>query len=95
VPRSTRDAGRPPGEVRIELFATARAAAGVRELRLEVPGRGLTARAFVAVLGARWPTLAPILRHSRLVRGDEYLEGGRPRIRPGDRVSVHPPYGGG
>jgi molybdopterin converting factor small subunit len=81
--------------VRVELYATARAAVGARELRLEVPAGGLSARAFVAALGARYPPLAPILRHSRLVRGDEYLSGYGQRIRPGDRLSVHPPYGGG
>lgn len=92
---SARPTGRRAGAVRVELYATARAAVGAREIDIPVPTAGVSVRGFVAALARDQPALGPILRHSRLVRGDDVLTGTRDRVRPGDRVSVHPPYGGG
>lgn len=79
----------------IDLFATARTAAGAARLEREVPARGVSARELVDRLSEEFPRLRPLLGSCRFLRNDRYLSDLRQKIRPGDRFSVHPPYGGG
>lgn len=81
--------------VRVLLFASARTAVGRPELDWTVPAAGIPAQTLARQLAEAYPTLAPTLRVSRLVRNGSYI--GRPtvRIRPGDEFAIHPPYGGG
>lgn len=82
--------------VRIRLFAAAReAVGGVGELRWEVPAEGRAAREILAALAARYPHLGPVLRASRIARDGRYLRAATARIRPGEELSIHPPYSGG
>ncbi|HTP54202.1 MAG TPA: MoaD/ThiS family protein [Thermoplasmata archaeon] len=84
-----------PATVRVRLYAGARAAADRSFVDVEVPAGGLSAREIVRRLGSQCPSLVPVLRASRIVRGDVYLTRLSARIRPGEELSVHPPYGGG
>jgi molybdopterin converting factor small subunit len=86
VPRET---------VRVRLYAGARAAAARPFVDVVVPPEGLSAKEIVRRLAAICPPLGPVLRASRLVRNDEYLTRLSVRLRPGEELSVHPPYGGG
>ncbi|MFY9717563.1 MAG: MoaD/ThiS family protein [Thermoplasmata archaeon] len=81
--------------VRVRLFAGARAAAARTVVEVPVPRGGLPVREIVRRLAVLHPALGPILRVSRLVRNDEYLTRLSVRLRPGEELSVHPPYGGG
>jgi molybdopterin converting factor small subunit len=81
--------------VRIVLFATARTAVGRAQLDWPVPADGIAASAIAEALAAAYPRLAPTLRVSRLVRNGRALERRSARVRPGDELAVHPPYGGG
>ena len=81
--------------VRVRLFATARRAAGWTSRTLPVSRAGVTVAELVDRLRSTWPALVPVLRTSRFVRNGAYLESLEVRLRPGDELSVHPPYGGG
>lgn len=81
--------------VRIDLFATARVAVGRGHLEQEVAPGGVTARELLDHLATEFPKLRPLLRGCRFLRNDRYLTDLGQRLRPGDRFSVHPPYGGG
>jgi molybdopterin converting factor small subunit len=81
--------------IRVRLFATGREAVGRATVDWPVPPRGIPARELVAGLGREYPRLAPILRTSRFLRNDRYLDDLTERIAPGDEFSVHPPYSGG
>jgi molybdopterin converting factor small subunit len=81
--------------VRIRLFATARQAVGAPTLDWLVPSDGVSARELVRALGERYPGLAPVLRASRFLRNDRYLNDLDATVAPGDEFAVHPPYGGG
>ena len=84
-----------PSWIEVRLYATARQAARQSSVRIEAPPAGLAAAELVRTLARRFPALAPVLRVSRFVRNDRTLPHLRARVRPGDRFSVHPPYGGG
>jgi molybdopterin converting factor small subunit len=81
--------------VTVLLFATARSAAGAARIEWPVKASGIPARALVRSLAERYPKLRPILRTSRFVLNQEYLDRLTTRVRPGDEFAVHPPYGGG
>jgi molybdopterin converting factor small subunit len=81
--------------VRVLLFATARTAVGRPELEWAVPANGITVRALTRGLAEKYPALEPTLRVSRFVRNGRYLSRLTVRLRPGDELAVHPPYGGG
>jgi len=81
--------------VRVRLYATARDAVRRTELDLAVPDGGLTGRELVRCLTDRWPRLGPILGTSRIVRANGDVVRPGSRLRAGDEVAVHPPYGGG
>ncbi|HTT73049.1 MAG TPA: MoaD/ThiS family protein [Thermoplasmata archaeon] len=83
------------GTVTVLLFGPARETAGTGRLVVDVPDPGLAARALVDELARRYPKLARTLAVSRLVRNGRYLSRLTERVRPGDEVAVHPPYGGG
>lgn len=83
------------GTVRVRLYATAREAVGRPTIELAVPPGGLTVRELVRALEREWPALRPVLRMSRFARNDDPLGSGTTRVRPGDEIAVHPPYGGG
>jgi len=77
------------------LFATAREAVGAPELRWPLPSPGVTVRALLRDLSARYPKLLPVLRQSRFVLNGRYVASRATRVRPGDEFAIHPPYGGG
>jgi len=81
--------------IEVRLYAAARQAARRSSVRIGAPPGGLAAADLVRTLARRFPDLAPVLRVSRYVRNDRTLTDLRTRVRPGDRFSVHPPYGGG
>jgi len=84
-----------PDRVTVLLFATARSAVGVSRIEWTVASTGIPASSLVRALGERYPKLRPILRTSRFVLNQEYLDRLSTRVRPGDEFAVHPPYGGG
>ena len=81
--------------VRIRFFASAREAVGRASLTWDVPERGIAARALVQEIVTRYPALAAIARHSRLVHNGEYVRTPLEPVRPGDEFGIHPPYSGG
>jgi molybdopterin converting factor small subunit len=64
-------------------------------VEVSVPVGGIPLSVVVRRLKAAYPELAAVLRVSRMVRNDRCLSSLRVRVRPGDELSVHPPYGGG
>jgi molybdopterin converting factor small subunit len=83
------------GHARILLFATARTAVGARSLDLPVPPSGTPVRELLAELGREHPSVRPILAHSRFFRDGRPVARLEERVRPGQELAVHPPYGGG
>jgi molybdopterin converting factor small subunit len=81
--------------VRVLLFATAREAAGVSEIRQPVGVDGVEVAQLLEELISRYPRLEGVLRTARLVRNGEYLAGPGGRLRPGDEFAIHPPFSGG
>lgn len=81
--------------VLVHLFATARVAVGCAVLPWPVPSDGISARELVAGLEEAHPGLGPILRVSRFLRNNRYLDDLGEIVRPGDEFAVHPPYAGG
>lgn len=84
-----------PAPVRVRFYATARVAAGMPRTDVPVPPGGIVARELVALLAREYPKLGGVLRSSRFLRNDRYLEDLDETVAPGDRFAVHPPYGGG
>jgi molybdopterin converting factor small subunit len=84
-----------PRPVRILLFSIARTAVGRSEIAWPVPEQGASAGAITRELASAYPALARPLRVSRLVRNGRYLRDPGERVRPGDELAIHPPYGGG
>ena len=83
------------GSVTVRLYATAREAAQRAVVELPVPAAGESAQALLGRLVARWPALRRVLPTCRFVRNDRYLRNLSVRLRAGDELAVHPPYGGG
>jgi molybdopterin converting factor small subunit len=81
--------------VRLLFFATARTAVGRATLDWPVPDDGVPAEDLGRAVVAAYPRLGPVLRGSRWVLNGRYLTRLRERVRPGDELAVHPPYGGG
>lgn len=81
--------------VRIDLFATARDAVGRARVELPVPSSGTRLATLLEELGATFPKLRPLLKVSKIARGDEYLKPSAATIHPGDHLAVHPPFSGG
>jgi molybdopterin converting factor small subunit len=81
--------------VRVLLFASARTTAGTAALEWPVPADGLPAEELVRAIADRYPGLGRIIASSRLLRNGRYLRRGSERVRPGDELAIHPPYGGG
>lgn len=81
--------------VEVSLYSLARVEAGRSAVFVEVPPDGLPAADLVQILGRRFPRMRPVLRTCRFFCNDRPLVHLRRRVRPGDRFSVHPPYGGG
>jgi len=77
------------------LFATARTAVGQARIDRTVPAGGVPASELLRELAARFPGLGPVLRTSRVFRNGVPLRRSSERVRPGDELAVHPPYGGG
>jgi molybdopterin converting factor small subunit len=93
--RRTAGSGRAPGRVRVLLFATARTAAGRGSVDWPVPTGGTTLRALLDELAEAHPGLGPILIHARIFHAGSLADRLDARVRAGDEVAVHPPYGGG
>jgi len=83
------------GRARVLLFATARTAVGTRSLPWPVPGDGMTVRELVADLARAHPRVAPILAHCRFFHDGVPVTQLDERVRPGEELAIHPPYGGG
>jgi len=92
---SRHNASQPTGRARVLLFATARTAVGTRSLTWPVPADGTTVRELAAELARAHPPLAPILAHSRFFHDGVPVQRLDERVRPGDELAIHPPYGGG
>jgi molybdopterin converting factor small subunit len=90
-----RAAGLPRGRLRLLLFSTARTVTGKGMIAWPVPDDGTTVRDLVAELGDSEPGLAPILAYSRFFHDGVPVAGLDERVRPGEELAVHPPYGGG
>jgi molybdopterin converting factor small subunit len=84
--------GRP---VRLLFFATARTAVGRASVEWPVPDSGVPADELAREIVAAYPRLAPVLRGSRWVLNGRSLPRAGARVRPGDELALHPPYGGG
>ncbi|HEV2429656.1 MAG TPA: MoaD/ThiS family protein [Thermoplasmata archaeon] len=84
-----------PARVTIELFASAREAAGRSTVRLRAPVEGLRLSEMLAMLTREYPKLAAVLPSCRTARNGRYLTQRSSRIRPGDEIAIHPPYSGG
>jgi molybdopterin converting factor small subunit len=84
-----------PKPIRILLFSTARTVVGRAELAWTVPSEGTPAATIARDLARTYPALARTLSASRLVRNGRYLRSPTERVRPGDELAIHPPYGGG
>lgn len=81
--------------VRLLLFATARIAVGAPSLSWPVRPDGTTVRELVDELARAHPRVAPILAHSRFFHDGVPVVRQNERIRPGEELAIHPPYGGG
>ncbi len=79
--------------VEVHYHAAARELVGAREEQLELDNP-LALPAFLELLAAKHPQLAPHLPRMRLAINEE-LRSGRDTITPGDRVDVLPPVAGG
>ena len=82
-----------PLRIRVRLFAMQREAAGVRELRLEVPLGSTVDDAWIAVV-REVPALAPGRSSLRFAVNGEYADDDRP-LADGDEVACIPPVSGG
>jgi molybdopterin converting factor small subunit len=83
------------GHVRVLLFATARTTVGTHALPWPVPPAGVRVRELLAELARAHPRLAPILAHSRIFHDGKPVTRVDERVRPGEELAIHPPYGGG
>ncbi len=81
--------------VRVRGFATARAALGDRLWELPAAPDGVRIDRLLARLAARCPRLAPLLPTCRIFVNDEPARSLETRVRPGDEITLHPPYSGG
>jgi molybdopterin converting factor small subunit len=93
--RTPRSREETPPPATVLLFATARTAVGRSRLEWPVPTDGIPARDLLRALTAQHPPLERIVRTSRILRNGEVVRHLSERIRPGDELAVHPPYGGG
>lgn len=83
----------PPLRVRIRLFAMQREAAGMKELRLEVPLGSTVDDAWSAAVEVV-PALAPGRSSLRFAVNGEYADPDRP-LADGDEIACIPPVSGG
>src|SRR6187397_301524 len=83
----------PPLRIRVRLFAMQREAAGMRELRLEVPLGSTVDDAWNAVV-ATVPSLAPGRASLRFAVNGEYADEDQ-TLTDGDEVACIPPVSGG
>jgi molybdopterin converting factor subunit 1 len=83
----------PPLRIRVRLFAMQREAAGMRELRLEVPLGSTVDDAWNAVV-ASVPSLAPGRASLRFAVNGEYTDDDR-TLADGDELACIPPVSGG
>lgn len=79
--------------IQLRYFAAARERAGTEGETLEVDD-GLTVDALLALLGARHPSLAPLLPRLRVAVDQEFADGHQ-AIPPGAEVALIPPVAGG
>ena len=83
----------PPLRIRVRLFAMQREAAGMRELRLEVPLGSTVDDAWNAVV-ATVPALAPGRSSLRFAVNGEYVDDDL-ALADGDELACIPPVSGG
>ena len=83
----------PPLRIRVRLFAMQREAAGMRELRLEVPLGSTVDDAWNAVV-ATMPSLAPGRASLRFAVNGEYADDDL-TLADGDELACIPPVSGG
>ncbi len=83
----------PPLRIRVRLFAMQREAAGMRELRVEVPLGATVDDAWNAVVRTI-PTLAPGRASLRFAVNGEYADEDQP-LADGDEIACIPPVSGG
>jgi len=83
------------GHARLLLFSSARTAVGTGALDWPVPAQGTPVRELLDELSRAHPALVAILAHSRIFHDGVPVFRLDERVRAGDEVAVHPPYGGG
>jgi molybdopterin converting factor small subunit len=92
---TSRRATAAPGRARLLLFSTARTAVGQGALDWPVPPDGTSIRELLHELAEVHPAVGPVLAHSRIFHDGLPVFRLDERVRAGDEVAVHPPYGGG
>ena len=83
------------GQVLLLLFSTARTAVGAGSMTWPVPPEGTSVRDLLADLVRVHPRLKPILPQSRCFHDGNAVTRLDERVRPGEELAIHPPYGGG
>ena len=80
--------------VRLLAFAGVRDVLGSGEIAFEIDAGGMTARALLDSVCARYPALAPFARGIRVAVNGTYAAWDDP-VRPADEVALIPPVAGG
>lgn len=80
-------------QIEVRLFAAAREAGGFEGRRFPV-SRGETVQAVLDRLGREFPDLARVLPHCRVAVNEDFASLEQ-ALRPGDRLAILPPVGGG
>jgi molybdopterin converting factor small subunit len=81
--------------IRVRGFATARLALGGGAREIPVPPEGLSLGRLLDTLLETCPALGPLLPSCRIFLNEELTRSTRTRVRPGDEITLHPPYSGG
>jgi len=81
--------------IRVRGFATARVALGDGPREIPAPAEGLSLGRLLDALVEDCPGLGPLLPSCRIFLNEELTRSTRTRVRPGDEITLHPPYSGG
>jgi molybdopterin converting factor small subunit len=81
--------------IRVRGFATARTALGGGPRELPAPPEGLRLGRLLEALVDECPGLGPLLPSCRIFLNEQLTRSKETRVRPGDEITLHPPYSGG